>query len=77
MFHTDLASSSFSIKREGTVLPKNSDLEVLKMGYRYAVIEFACGSSNGNWSPGKCVIDIIVNEFVCSLTTVLYIGTLK
>ena len=61
----DLASLSFSPKREGAVLLKNTGVEALKMCYLCAIIRFVCGSITSTWSPEKCVIDI-VSKYVCS-----------
>ena len=52
LIYTDLASSSFSTKREGAVSPKiYTGVKALKVRYRYAVIRFVYSSSTGTWSP--------------------------
>ena len=38
---------------------KNTAVVVLKMRYRYIVIEFACSSSTVIWRPEKRVTDVL------------------
>ena len=55
----DIMLIYYYLECESATFPKNTGVEILQMRYRYTVIEFACSSSIGTWSPERCATNAL------------------